>query len=221
MVVQETRYVRKRGTAEIFAFAERLMSRGDMIFYNGEVPVPTDFVIPQAELDMLEAMKEARLGNMNLQKRSAVTTYVRKLGTIEVFASSPTLMARADMIPYAGVIPVPSDFVIPLEEIEMLVYQGKMKRPVEMPVESVPVLGLPIETVEAPVDLPQDNSEKIAKIVEIIKTLGPEDYRKDGLPNAMVIRKRLGGVVVTKAERDEAWEKIKAEEKDDNPGHTE
>jgi len=231
MVGQETRYVRKRGTAEVFPFSERLMMRGDMLFYEGPVPVSKDFPIPQAELDMLDVLKEAREGHMNPLKRSAVTTYLRKIGTKEVFASSPSLMARGDMVPYGGIVPVPDGFVIPPEEMEMLVYQGKMKRPVETS-EPVPILGqTPVEPVgEIPAEpvptimtaeVAQSNFEKIAKIVEIIKTLGPEDYRKDGLPNATVIRTRLGGIMVTKAERDEAWGKIKAEEKDDNTGHTE
>ena len=229
MVAEKTRYIRKRGTAEVFPFSERLMMRGDMVSYDGPVPIPLDFVVPKAEIDMLEAIKQVKEGTLNLYaKNPTVTVYLRKMGTKEIFAYSPTLMARGDMIPYAGTVPVPEDFVVPTDEIEMLIYQGKIKRPKDMPTEPAPVLGLDtvpdVKTDEwdRPPDVAANREEKIAKIVEVIKTMAPEEFSaKTGLPDARVITKRLGGTMVLADERDEAWEIVKAGEKDDNPGHSE
>lgn len=229
MVAEKTRYIRKRGTAEIFAFSERLMMRGDMINYEGPVPVPSDFVVPREEIEMLNAIKEAKQGNLNPYAQNKTTTfYVRKLGTKEIFAYSPALMARGDMVPYAGAIPVPIEFVVPPEEMEMLIYQGKMERPKEMVPEPAPMLGLDaVPDAKAdewakPPDVPATHGEKIAKIVEVIKTMAPEEFSvKTGLPDARVIMRRLGGVMVRGDERDEAWAIVKAEVKDDNPGHSE
>jgi len=46
--------------------------------------------------------------------------YIRKIGTRELFAYSPHLMKRGDMLPYTGPIPIPEEFDIPQHELEWL-----------------------------------------------------------------------------------------------------
>ena len=210
-------YVRKRGTKELFAFSEGLIMRGDMIMYDGDIPVPDSFVIPQQEIAIVEAIKKAKEGKLGDIKRDKVTTYLRKMGTKDIFISTPALLTRGDMVPYEGILPVPEGFIVPPQELDLLAYMKKGEVKPQVPVAPIvePVIepdvaeqlaDAPIEPIESVEPTPHE--KKICVLMELMKEIDPSTFPpKLRKPDARVLTKMMGGKQVRREERDEAWDR--------------
>jgi hypothetical protein len=53
-----SKYLRKVGTTQVFAYTDQLMMRGDMVPYVCPIPVPDNFEVPKHELDWLHFAKQ-------------------------------------------------------------------------------------------------------------------------------------------------------------------
>ncbi|MBE0425781.1 MAG: helix-turn-helix domain-containing protein [Nitrospirae bacterium] len=72
-------YLRKIGTREIFAYSDRLMQRGDMVPYVGDIPVPSDFEVSQFEITFLKFISGKGMVNAeDFKKFTASSTSGRK-----------------------------------------------------------------------------------------------------------------------------------------------
>lgn len=121
-------------------------------------------------------------------------TYLRKRGTNEIFIYTDFLMSRSenDMIPYDGIVPMPKENIPVAETIE---YGNPIKQP--QSVQNEPII--PVEEKQG-----DDSVNRIALIVEAIRTLIPEEYTQLGLPKVEILSKYTG-LEVNSKERDEAW----------------